>query len=203
MGGVRLGQEYALDAAEKFGASASDLRAIATSENGFEGRLEAGKPIRKFKAGQAIGHDEVGDQQIDLRAVLAPNFQSGFARRGLKNIVTHAAQNAGRQRAHRILILDKQDGFVTALNFDLGDLLGVRRHGCQSRQENPEGSAQADLGGHLDPTLVLFDYAIGCSQTDSFVVKKGSKMRGRCSGTMPVPVSRTMRQTNSPLLPSG
>ena len=37
----------------------------------------------------------------------------------------------------------------------------------------------------------------------SLVVKNGSKIRGKCSGAMPVPVSVTVRQTNSPAPASG
>jgi hypothetical protein len=88
--------------------------------------------------------DHVGEEQVNLRAVLLADEQCLAAVRGVEDEVAIAPQDAARERAQLIIVLDEQDRFAAPLDLDRR-ALGRRdlRLGADARQVDPGSDASA------------------------------------------------------------
>ena len=100
-----------------------------------------------------------------------PDFQGFRAGTGLQDTIAKAFEEQTGDRAQGLFIFDQQDGFVAAGRLGLRRPVVQSRAGTfQGREVDSECGADANLTGHLDPTLVLLDNAIdgGEAQTGAF-----------------------------------
>ena len=121
-----------------------------------------------------VGHDDVGQQEIDLSLVTPRDVQRGAAAVGLQHRIALGGKRAMRQAAQLLVILHDEHGpSPGARRFDrrdLPDVLGQRRDGGEIDLER---RALAGLGIEPDVATRLLDDAVHGRQP-----KAGSAPRG-------------------------
>ena len=84
--------------------------------------FSASSLTRQFASADALGHDHVGQQKLDLVPVLFPDRQGGDAINRLEHTVTIAFENAAHQNAQGSFVFHDEDGFIAAADFGFGSL---------------------------------------------------------------------------------
>ena len=138
---------------------------IAGGEQHFQRRAAPRHFRRELPAVQTSGHDDVGEQEVERRAAIGDGKGFG-AVGGRQRLVAEALELCADISAHQFIILDHQDGLVTAL--DLG-ALGPReffRRGIGLRQIEAEGRAVALFAVDLDVSARLLDEAVDHAQAE-------------------------------------
>src|SRR5258708_39873869 len=80
--------------------------------------------------------------------------------------VATAMEDPPRQQSHRHIVLNQEYAFAASAPRLFGlESVHARSGGSNGRQKYLGGGSFADLGGHLDPTLVLLDDAINRGQS--------------------------------------
>ena len=59
-----------------------------------------------------IGHDHVGDQQMDLARMAADQIDRLFAARRFQHLVAAQLEGTGGEAPHRLFVFDDQYGFL-------------------------------------------------------------------------------------------
>jgi len=150
--------------------------------------------------------DEVGEEEVDLPAVFLPDAKGAGPVGGFEHLVPWLLQDMMHE-------LEQRPSSSTTRMVSVPPMTRAARRGqvevaalfVAARQKDLERGAFIDAAGDGDPALVLLDDAIDGGQaqpvprSSSLVVKKGSKIRGRFAGSMPLPVSPKVRQTNGVL----
>ena len=114
------------------------------------------------------GHDDVGEEQVDVARVAACELEHGGAVGGLQDGVPVRLQDLGHQLADDRLVLDEQDRLVTGARPSAAGLAaGSSARSATQREENAERRAQAGLGRHLDRAAALLDDAVHGRETEA------------------------------------
>ena len=99
-------------------------------------------------------HDDVGDEQIDWRAMRAGDVERLFAVRRLQHGVAGVAQRFADERAEPLIVFGDEHGFRSARGQRRQFCVGGRHLDCfafrQPRQIDAERRAAADLGLDVD-----------------------------------------------------
>ena len=122
-----------------------------------------------------IGHDDVGDDEVDGLLAGLDDLERPFAVAGLDHLVALRRQRPGADHAHRVLVLDQQDGahpgkIAGRLLFRPGG--GERRFrflafgGLVARQMDGKRRARAELAVDGDEAAGLLDDAVGRRQSE-------------------------------------
>ena len=115
------------------------------------------QPFGKLATAHAAGHDHIGHEQIDLSLVFACDTKCHLTIGGLQHGVAPAAQDAARQLANRVGILDQQNRFCAgAMSRRLawvGSLRFLLR--VDARQVDAERSAFTQRALHRDVPAAL------------------------------------------------
>jgi hypothetical protein len=152
------------------------------------------------------GHHHVQQHQGDFLLVLGVEGEGFLAVGGADDPVAEHLQGAGGDAADGILVIHHQDEFVVA-GFGGGE--GKVFAGCEmdfglGGQIDLEAGTLSRLAIHVDEAGVAFNMPNAVERPRpvplpiSLVVKKGSKIRSRTSGIMPVPVSVMLNTTYGP-----
>jgi hypothetical protein len=151
----------------------------------------------EFAAADA-GHDDVGDEDIDVFFAGLGEAQTGFAIFGFEDLVAARGESEADEFAHRVLVFYQQNGFAAAgfVGLGLGGAQFFRRI-FGARQIDVEGCALPDLALGEDVSIALLDDAVDGGEAEagafSFFLggKEGFKDAGLSFLSMPWPVSET------------
>ena len=92
------------------------------------------EPLRERRTVH-VGHDDIGEQQIDLVVVLIEDLARAARRRRLENAVALTPQHRADDDPDAVLVFDEQDRFA-ALVHDGGHWRRRRRARSPRRREN-------------------------------------------------------------------
>src|SRR5271166_1040072 len=144
------------------------IGAVAAREEGLQLRAVAAQDLHEVAAGHPAGHDDVGEDEVDLFAAGRPYLQGGPRRRRLEHIVAAALENRAACQAHQSLVLDDKYRLGARLaRLLVGSLRLGRRSPGHAREMNPELGADADARVHLYPPLVLLDDAVNSGEAQA------------------------------------
>src|SRR5262249_40831859 len=119
-----------------------------------------------------LGHDHVGNDEIDVPCAVLQHLHGLDAVAGLENGVTARGEPAGIERAQALLILHQQDRTAAreirrrlrrlARKYELARFGGSRFLGTRdmTRQENAEDGAASDFRFREDEAAGLLDDAV-------------------------------------------
>jgi hypothetical protein len=149
-------------------------------------------------AASDTGHDDVGDEDIDVFFAGLGDAQTGLAIFGFEDFVAARGEGETHEFAHGFLVFDQQDGFAAA-GFVVRDLAGLISSAdlppAANRRRKLCPLPELALGEYV--SIALLDDAVNGGEAEagafpfSLVVKNGSKMRDWVSLSMPWPVSET------------
>src|SRR5207253_164358 len=120
-----------------------------------------------FPAVHAIGHDEIGQKQVDVLQVLTPALECVAATGGFANIVAKVLEHAAGNFAHRFIVLDEQNRLVAPARRNLFALFLSGTQGLRGWKKDFEGGAFSRAGLNINPAVVLLNDAISRGQTEA------------------------------------
>ena len=161
-----------------------------------QGRADGADPPGHFVA-EHLGHDHVGEQQVDELPGLPGDAGRLRGCRGGADVVPVAGQDAAGQLPQAGFVFDEQDRLAAAAGGRGGRCRGAGRFLAGGGQQAGDGGAEARFGVDLGVAAGSGDDAVDRRQAEpgalarSLVVKNGSNTWASTSGGMPAPVSET------------
>ena len=139
---------------------AGDLGAVAARVDDLELGIPQEELGGQFATGEAAGQNEIGKQQADFVAVLAPDLEGLGASGGFEDAIAEAGENVLHGGADEEIVFEEKDGFVTAANRGQGRV-GNRFAGGRGEmgEIDAESGPLADFAVNVDPSLVLLNDA--------------------------------------------
>jgi hypothetical protein len=145
-----------------------------------------------------VGHDDVGEEEVELGRVFAEAKGDGFGAAWLDvDFVAEGAEDAFGDGTDGVVVLDEEDAFAAAEGRVVFGVFEFEFGFDDFGDEDGEGGALAELAGAADGAVDVFEDDRAGSETEAcarplgLVVKKGSKRWLWTSGLMPMPVSLT------------
>src|SRR3569623_1786964 len=142
----------------KFSGDTIPPRCVAAREHELRIGPLGAHALREVLTADPARHDEVGDDQRDVRRARVPHAQCLEAVLDIDDAVAMAFEEAARRAAERRLVLDEQDRLTRATRMRTA-LLGHRRHLVEQWQAHLERRAAPELAVDRDPAVVLLDDA--------------------------------------------
>ncbi len=87
VGRARVGEEAGARAAEKAGVAASHFTAVTAHKDDAEFALILPQPGGQVASVQLAGHNQVGEEQMDLRGMARPKLKRRLGAAGLTNLI--------------------------------------------------------------------------------------------------------------------
>jgi hypothetical protein len=170
----------------------------AGEENG-----QVGDPSQKVRGGGRATHPRHDDiEDGERRGLRFAKAKGLLTVGGSQNTVAEADESLTNHLADGIVVFGDEDG-LAAVKIESGRSFrggaARRESDAHSREINTEEAALLGFTVDVNEAAVLLDDAINGGEAHaaalarSLVVKNGSKMRSRVSGSMPMPVSETER----------
>ena len=170
--GAAIGLEQQACIFETMGSLFKELFAVAGRKDHLEPRMKGAEFQGKFGAGQGVGHDHVGEEQIKRLGRFRPGLQRAWTIHGGGDVVAGAGGDDAHRVADRLLIFDQQNSFAATKGRYAGGGKGLGRRWAhagfgEGGQKHGERGADIDRALDLNPAFVLTDDAIHGGQTEA------------------------------------
>ena len=147
-----------------------DVRGIAGHVDYLQALAQRGQPLEHFLA-VLIGHDHVGEQQIDAARVAGRELEAALGAVRFDHLVAHPAQQLADRHAHHLIVFQDQNGLaLPGRERETGDPRAREGGFAQSRgagQVDLEGAPLAELRMDQDDSGVLLDDAVNHRQAQA------------------------------------
>ena len=171
-GGEMLGGEGLAD--QMAGINVSNRHAIAGVASHVQGSNERAPVFdlaAQFGPGH-VGHDEVGQEEIDTGVVHAAEFKSQSRSLGSERSVAEIAQVGAHGAQDQLVVIDHQNGLASATWYEDGSLYGGQRR-VGSRQVDAKRCALARSTAQVDRASALLDDAMHSGETEASSLPDG------------------------------
>src|SRR5258707_969593 len=130
------------------------LHRVTRGEQDLDVLAQLARLPRQLNAADAIGHDDVGEEQVDRLVALEDRHRLD-AVIGDEDAIAEIAQRRHRDIEHVGIVLDDQHRFRSFRLHPRPGGLDLRCRPCRHRQIDRDRRAAADLAGDLDGTAAL------------------------------------------------